>query len=227
MKAGEANSRRGSRNCRRRIEPGFLSFNNSGNQRETLYPSYSDSSHLLVIKSVVQSSRKIITLSRSLYYIKPETNKQTRMAPLAVRPVSNLPLQYHGHRNTIFNMTRTQNDTTKEDGEEDWTQEQFLYNVAENGTLEGVEVFKYKKVANKIKPVPATLPEEYRIVRRMPHDPLWDLPTLPTKPSEFVSGHRYTQECYNLNPVNSDLFLIEEETKLVHYMFKAHENGFA
>ena len=31
-----------------------------------------------------------------------------------------------------------------------------------------VEVFKYKRVANKVRPVETTLPEEYRIQRQTP-----------------------------------------------------------
>jgi flagellar basal body P-ring protein FlgI len=42
-------------------------------------------------------------------------------------------------------------------------------------TAETVSSLAYKKVANKIKPVATTLPEEYRIVRRLPHDPLTSL----------------------------------------------------
>lgn len=41
-----------------------------------------------------------------------------------------------------------------------------------DGAEELVEVFKYKKVANKVRPVPATLPEEFRIVRRAHPNPL-------------------------------------------------------
>ena len=46
----------------------------------------------------------------------------------------------------------------------------------------------YKKVANHIKPVATTLPEEYWIVRHIPQDPLTDLPALPTQPPEFTPG---------------------------------------
>ena len=66
-------------------------------------------------------------------------------------------------------------------------------------TLEEVEgeereSFKYKKVANKTKPVATTLPEEFRIVRRSPSDALANLPALPTDSPQFVPTGRYTQE---------------------------------
>ena len=42
-----------------------------------------------------------------------------------------------------------------------------------------VPVGAYKKVANKVRPVPATLPEQFRIVRHTHPDPLEGLPVLP------------------------------------------------
>ena len=56
------------------------------------------------------------------------------------------------------------------------------------------EMFKYKKVANRTKPVATTLPEEYRIKRYPIEDPLADLPELPVDPPDFTPGKRYTQE---------------------------------
>jgi hypothetical protein len=37
---------------------------------------------------------------------------------------------------------------------------------------------KYKPVADRVHSVPATLPEEFRIVRHFPSDPLEDMPQL-------------------------------------------------
>ncbi|KAF8802126.1 hypothetical protein BYT27DRAFT_7048625, partial [Phlegmacium glaucopus] len=89
------------------------------------------------------------------------------------------------------------------------------------------EAFMYKKVANRIKPVATTLPEEFRIVRNIPSDPLAELPMLPTSPPEFSPGTRYTQERKESMPVNKDQFLWPEEEKLVHYLIKIHEKAFA
>lgn len=52
----------------------------------------------------------------------------------------------------------------------------------------------YKKVARKVRPVSASLPEDYRIIRRIPIDPLLSLSPLPTHPPEFTPGIRLTQE---------------------------------
>jgi len=85
----------------------------------------------------------------------------------------------------------------------------------------------YKKVANRIKPVATTLPEEFRIERRIPEDPLANMPKLPTHPPDFEAGKRYTLERKEAMPINKDSFLWPEEEKLVHYLIKAHEKAFA
>lgn len=87
--------------------------------------------------------------------------------------------------------------------------------------------FAYKKVANRIKPVATTLPEKFRIVRRIPSDPLAELPILPTHPPEFEPGQRYTQERKDAMPINIDGFLWPEEEKLVNFIIRIHEMAFA
>ena len=70
---------------------------------------------------------------------------------------------------------------------------------------------KYKKVANRVNPIKATVPEQFRIVRRQHPDPLADIPILPTRPPDFTPGLRYTQdwkEAHNANPTG---FLWPEE----------------
>lgn len=94
-------------------------------------------------------------------------------------------------------------------------------------TPEAVSAFAYKKVANRVKPVATTLPEQYRIQRRIPSDPLADLPTLPTHPPDFTPGVRYTEERMASMNANPEGFLTPEEEKLVHFIIKAHETGFA
>ncbi|KIM37970.1 hypothetical protein M413DRAFT_51123, partial [Hebeloma cylindrosporum] len=69
----------------------------------------------------------------------------------------------------------------------------------------------YKKVANRTRPVATTLPEEFRIVRRIPSDPLADLPILLTQPPDFEPGECYTRERMEAMPVNKDGSLWPEE----------------
>jgi hypothetical protein len=56
------------------------------------------------------------------------------------------------------------------------------------------EVYKYKAVALKVKPVVKELPAEFRIKREIVGDPLAEMPELSTSPPEFAPTERYTQE---------------------------------
>ena len=53
---------------------------------------------------------------------------------------------------------------------------------------------RYKTVANCVCLVCTTLPEEYRIVRHLPLDPLLSLPTLPVHPPDFSPSEKFTKE---------------------------------
>ena len=124
---------------------------------------------------------------------------------------------------------------------EEWIQEHFVYEVGDEGKLEqgrmeskylgkstdGYDMYVYKKVDRKVRPIATTLPEEYRIIRKVPRDPLADLPILPTKPPEFVPGPRYTEERRAALNVRGDGFLTEEEARLVDHFVRVHEDGFA
>ena len=85
----------------------------------------------------------------------------------------------------------------------------------------------YKKVDKKVRPVPTTLPEEFRIVRRAHPDPLKNRPVLPIHPPEFRPGRRFTQERYDALDIDPTGFLWPEERKLAYEFIKLHENCFA
>ncbi|TEB16657.1 hypothetical protein FA13DRAFT_1581613, partial [Coprinellus micaceus] len=53
---------------------------------------------------------------------------------------------------------------------------------------------KYKKVANRVNPVSAALPESFCIVRTSPPDILADMPSIPEHPPGFAPGTRYTAD---------------------------------
>ena len=93
-----------------------------------------------------------------------------------------------------------------------------------------IEVFatkKYKKVANKVVPVSATLPDEFRIVRREPSGILDDMPELPVHPPPFTPGKRYTQERHDEYPTDPTGFLWPEERQLAEWIVRTHEDAFA
>ena len=84
-------------------------------------------------------------------------------------------------------------------------------------------VLKYKKVDKKVRPVPATLPEEFRMIRRIPEDPLLSLLALPTHLPNFEPGECLTQERLDDLKLNTGNFLWPEELKLVQYVLKVNE----
>ena len=86
---------------------------------------------------------------------------------------------------------------------------------------------KYKPVADRVHSVSATLPEEFRIVRHFPSDPLEGMPPLDPHPPTLVSGERYTLERAVGMDVNPDGFLWPDEEKLVHNVIRNHEMAFA
>jgi hypothetical protein len=88
-------------------------------------------------------------------------------------------------------------------------------------------VLKYKKVNKKIKPVPATLPEDFHNIRCIPVDPLLSLSSLPTSPPNFTPGQCLTQEHLDKLGLNAHNFLWPEELKLLQHMLKINELGLA
>ena len=48
-----------------------------------------------------------------------------------------------------------------------------------------VRVLKYKTVDKKVRPVPAVMPEDVKVERSFPDNPLSSLPVLPTHAPEF------------------------------------------
>jgi len=81
-----------------------------------------------------------------------------------------------------------------------------------------IESLAYQKVASKMKPVTTTLPEEFRIVQRIPSDPFVDLPMVHPHPPEFDPGDCYTREWMESKPVDKDDFLQPEVEKTEHGM---------
>src|SRR5712671_4554529 len=85
----------------------------------------------------------------------------------------------------------------------------------------------YKKVAKKVRPIPASLPEDFRTTRKIPVDPLLSLPPLLTHPPTFVPGTRLTQERLDELALNAGGFLWPEEVTLLHHVLKLNELGLA
>ena len=87
---------------------------------------------------------------------------------------------------------------------------------------------KYKPVAEKVKPVLGTSPEEFRIERCIAGDPLANMPLLDPHPPEFNPTGRYTAECKEIiDQAHSDSFLWPEEMKAVHHLMMLQNEAFA
>lgn len=99
--------------------------------------------------------------------------------------------------------------------------------VRRRGEAENNPVYAYKKVANKVRPVPATLPEEFRIVRYPHPDPLDGLPVLPTHPPPFSPTERFTQERREAMDLDPEGFLTEQEIRLCEWLIGHHPKVFA
>lgn len=82
----------------------------------------------------------------------------------------------------------------------------------------------YKRVDKKVKPVPGVFPEESRVLRRFPEDPLKSLPLLTQTPPEFKSNGRLTQERLKELNINPDGFLWPEEEKLFSHVLQLNQH---
>lgn len=93
------------------------------------------------------------------------------------------------------------------------------------------EVFagkKYKPVALKVRPVFTEVPERFRIKREIIGDPLAEMPSLPTNPSDFVPTGRYTAERKEIiDKIHEKPFLQPEEKKLMHNFMMLQNEAFA
>ena len=87
--------------------------------------------------------------------------------------------------------------------------------------------FLYKPVHLKIKPVPATFPEDARVTRQFPEDPLLSLPPLNPHPPDFVPSVKLTEEKLKILKINQGGFLWPEEEKLFKDIFKNNEKALA
>src|SRR6266850_8393053 len=87
---------------------------------------------------------------------------------------------------------------------------------------------KYKPVAKKVKLIIGALPAQFRIVRNITGDPLADMPTLLTNPTEFTLTGRYTAECKEaVDKQHEGDFLWDEGKKLMHHFMSVQNEVFA
>ena len=88
-------------------------------------------------------------------------------------------------------------------------------------------VLKYKTVDKKIRPVAAMIPEDMKVKRTFPSNPLANLPVLPWKAPEFVPTTKVTKE--RMEKLESDMSkeLRPEEIKMLKHIIVLNEKGIA
>ncbi|KAF7371997.1 hypothetical protein MVEN_00057800 [Mycena venus] len=87
---------------------------------------------------------------------------------------------------------------------------------------------RYKPVAQKIRPILGTLPEQFRIERHIYGDPLAEMPKLNPNPPPFIPMGRYTPEWRDIiDAAHTSGFLWPEERRLMHHFMCLQNEAFA
>ena len=88
-------------------------------------------------------------------------------------------------------------------------------------------VYKYKKVAQKVRPISMNMPEEMKSKRQFPNDPLQNLPQLPCKPPKFTPTKKVTEERMANLAIEDHEELLPEERKLLQHVIVLNERSIA
>ena len=89
------------------------------------------------------------------------------------------------------------------------------------------QIHKYKAVDKKIRPVAAVMPEDVKVKRTFPEDPLKNLPILPFDPPEFTPTAKITQERMDSLGIDSNKDMTPEEKRLLKYIIVLNERSIA
>jgi len=81
----------------------------------------------------------------------------------------------------------------------------------------------YKRVDQKVKPVPSRYPEDAHVHHQFPENPLDSLTPLTPLPPDFIPTKKLTNEHLASMKLNSDGFLWPEEEKLFVHVMKLNE----
>ena len=85
----------------------------------------------------------------------------------------------------------------------------------------------YKPVAKKVKPVKNIIPEDARVHRQFPEDPMLTLPPLQIHPPMFTPTTKLTLDRLAELNINSSKFLWPEEEKLFTHIYSLNEHVLA
>lgn len=85
----------------------------------------------------------------------------------------------------------------------------------------------YKSVDKKANPVPAVLPEQYKVKRRFPEDPLASFTPLTPFPVDFVPSARLTDERLATLHIFDNEFLWPKEQRLAMNIIMFNDEAIA
>ena len=92
---------------------------------------------------------------------------------------------------------------------------------------EEVKVHKYKKVEDKIRPVPTIMPEDVKVKQTLPANPLKSLPILPIHTPNFIPTKKITQESLDTLSIDNNPDLLEEEKRLLKHVLVLNSKSIA
>ena len=115
--------------------------------------------------------------------------------------------------------------------EDDWSDPPDLDSQDDNSESSSSEppkmVFKYKKVAQKVRPVKQQIPEDMKTIYKFPEDPLKNLPRLPHHPPNFIPSTKVTHERMTELAIETHDELRPEEKKLLQHIILLNERSIA
>ena len=88
-------------------------------------------------------------------------------------------------------------------------------------------ILKYKTVDKKVRPVAMTIPEEMKVKRTFPRDPLANLPPLPQYAPDFTPTKKMTKERMEKLEEDMNNELSPEEKQLLKYIITLNERSVA
>jgi hypothetical protein len=89
------------------------------------------------------------------------------------------------------------------------------------------KVYKYKRIDQRIRPIPSHIPSHLKVKREFPEDPLKNLPTLSFHPPEFEPTSKVTQERMASLKIDENPDLLPEERKLLKHIIITNERSIA
>jgi hypothetical protein len=127
----------------------------------------------------------------------------------------------------LENLEICEDETLAPDAEEDVILFPTIFGREPTPDMDPFAFTAYKRVDQKVNPVSGTFPEEARVHRRIPIDPLLSLPKLASVCPPLVDTPRMNQERLAKLEINSTGFLWPQEVELFNQVMWLNQNAIA